>query len=304
MFPLTFIPGVGDIVGTVGDWLCIIPAALAVDYTGAFHGGRESHTWQPALALVLKKAFETVLDTPIVVVTLGVLVSGVVTGTALAIYADLPLTLVSAGVVGVTLGGYLILKGARDGIGDLIFEVVYGGLTEDVDGAELASVQQDALLKPGVSGIPAGFGMVATVAGSKPTFDWKYAVPVLGPLWRAEAHAKGIREHVRRYAHEVLLVDKKDLSTMDSVSEALATTQGYAFSAAHLTLGTAVVLFGSGLVLSVTDDPQRNDNDFAAETLGVFGLTMAVVGGAAVVVGIAADRLQPVLVPVAWAAAE
>ena len=78
VFPLTFVPGVGDIVGTISDWLCIVPAALAVDYVGTWHGGRESHFWQPVLALVLKKVWETVLDTPIMVVTIGIILGGTV----------------------------------------------------------------------------------------------------------------------------------------------------------------------------------------------------------------------------------
>jgi hypothetical protein len=304
VFPLTFIPGVGDVVGTVGDWLCIVPAAIAVDYTGAFHGGHESHIWQPALALVLKKAWETVLDTPIAVVVIGVAVGGVVGGTALSIYSGIPVALVSAGVIGVTLATYLGLKGARDGIGDFIFEVVYDGLTPEVEGTQLAEVQKGSLLQPGVSGVPAGFGLIATVAGSKPTFDWKYAVPVAGPIWRSEAHVQGIQQRVRRYSHEVLLVDKQDLSTMDTVSDVLGTAQGYSLATSHVALASAIGFFGAGVVVSFSDDPQRNENQATAEVLGVIGLSFAVVGGAAVVVGVAADRMQPVLVPAAFALAE
>ncbi|MDP2344460.1 MAG: hypothetical protein Q8O67_26120 [Deltaproteobacteria bacterium] len=304
VFPLTLIPGVGDVVGTVGDWLCIIPAAIAVDYTGAFHGGHESHIWQPTLALVLKKVWETLLDTPIAVVVIGVLIGGVVGGTALSIYSGLPGTLVSAGVVGLTLATYLGLKGARDGVGDFIFEFVYEAFTPEVEGEKLVEVQKSSFLQPGVSGVPAGFGLIATVAGSKPTFDWAYAVPVAGPIWRSEAHARGIQRRVRRYAHEVLLVDKKDLSRMDATADVLATTQGYSFAAAHLAIGAAVGFFGAGVIVSLSDNPQSNPNTRTGDVLGIIGLSFAVVGGAAVVVGVAADKLQPVLVPSAFALAE
>ena len=305
VLPLNFIPGVGEIVGTVGEWICIVPAALAIDYAGAFHGGRESHFWQPALALVLKKLFETALDTPIVVVTIGVIVGGSVGAATLTYFGGVPVPLVSAGVVSLTLVAYLGLKGVRDGIGDLIFEGVYILFTPELDeGAATEARQMSLPLQPGVSGVPAAFGMIATVSGSKPTFDWRYAIPIVGPVWRAEAHAKDIQTHVRRYAHEVMLVDKADLKTMDTVATFLGTTQGYAYAAAHVGLGIAVTLLAAGLVVSVTDDPQRNENQPAADLIGNLGLGSAVFGGAAIVVGLTADRLQPVLVPLAWLAAE
>ncbi len=304
VFPLTFIPGIGDIVGAVGDWVCIIPAAIAVDYVGAFHGGHESHLWQPALALVVKKLWETALDTPIVVVTLGVFFATVGGGVALGVFTDLdlPKSVVSAGVVGATLVTYLALKAGRDGIGDLLFQAVYGVLTPEVEGEALLAVQKKSGLKPGVTGVPAGFGLIATVAGSKPRFSWKYAIPVAGPIIRSGDHAVGIKARVRRYGTEVLLEEKKDLSTMDGISDTLATIQGISFAVAHVTLGLGVGLVGGALVVSATDDTGENQN--AAEIVGTIGLVSVAIGGGAVVAGTIADRLQPVLVPSAYALSE
>lgn len=305
VFPLTFIPGVGDIVGSIGDWVCIIPAAIAVDYLGAFHGGRESHFWQPGLALVVKKIWETVLDTPIAVVTIGVLVASTGGAFLLNIFGglDLPYTVISAGVVGATLVTYLALKAGRDAVGDLLFQTVYGLLTPEVEGEALVEVQRKSGLKPGVDGIPGTFGLIATVAGSKPRFRWQYVIPVAGPVIRSGDHAKGIQARVRRYGSEVLLVEKQDLSTMDFVSDTLATVQGVSFGVAHVTLGLGVGLIGGALIASSTDG-SANEHQQTAEIVGGVGLVSVAVGGAAVVAGTVADRLQPVLVPAAFSLAE
>jgi hypothetical protein len=301
VFPLAILPGIGDVVGTIGEWVCLVPAAIAVDYAGAYHGGRDSDFWQPALALVVKKGWETLLDTPIVVVTIAAIVSSVAGGVALNAWAGIPATVVSAGVFGATAAIYLGLKTGRDGVGDFLFDVFYDGLTPDAEGDRLEQARRASWLKPGMTGLPAAFGMVATVSGSKPRFDWAYAVPVAGPLWRADAHARDIQEQTRRFGREVLLVDKKDLAGVDRVSGALAGVQGYSNAVAHVAIGSGLALFGAGLAVSMSD--RSNEQHATAELLGGIGLGAVGVGGLAIVSGIAADRLQPVLVPAAWAMA-
>jgi hypothetical protein len=302
VFPLAIVPGIGDVVGTIGEWLCLIPAAIAVDYTGAYHGGRDSDFWQPALALVVKKSWETLLDTPIMVVTIAALVAGTAGGIAAGALGGVPVTVVSAGVLGATAAIYLGLKGGRDGIGDFLFDVVYSGLTPEVDEQGAKQAQQEALLHPGLEGAPAAFGLVATVAGSKPRFDWSYAVPVVGPVWRAAAHARGIQQNTRRFAREVLLVEKRDLRTMDGFSHTLAHVQGYAYATAHVAIGAGLALFGTGLAVSWND--KQDEQQATAEVLGGVGLASVGVGGLAIVAGLAADRLQPLVVPAAWALAD
>jgi hypothetical protein len=301
VFPLAIVPGVGDVVGTIGEWLCLIPAAVAVDYAGAYHGGRDSDFWQPALALVVKKGWETLLDTPIMVVTITAIIASVAGGIALNATAGVPATVVSAGVFGATAAIYLGLKTGRDGVGDLLFDVFYVGLTPQADGDRIEQARRTAWPQPGVTGLPAAFGMVATVSGSKPRFDWAYATPVLGPLWRAETHARDIQQQTRRFGREVLLVDKKNLDGVDRVSSVLAGVQGYSNAVAHVAIGTGLVLFGTGLVVSLNDE--NGDQQTTAELMGGIGLGSVGLGGLAIVTGIAADRLQPVLVPAAWALA-
>ncbi len=49
--PLGFLPGVGEVIDFAAGWLCIIPAAMAVDYVAVHHGGRDSFLWQSGVAL-------------------------------------------------------------------------------------------------------------------------------------------------------------------------------------------------------------------------------------------------------------
>jgi hypothetical protein len=300
--PLTIVPGIGDIVGTVSDWFCIIPAAMAVDYACAWHGRRESHFWQPALALVLKKGFETLVDTPIMVVTIGAVVAVVVGGVAATVFGGLPATVVTAGAVGLTLVVHLGLKGVRDTIGNFIFDKTFAVLVEESGDEATADERENGWLQPGVGGIPGAFGLMATVAGSRPPFDWSHAVPVVGPVWRSEAHANEIKRRTRRYAREVLRVEKRDLSGMEGTAETLTAVQGWSMAVGHVVLGVGVGLVGAGLGVALTD--RQDEAQGTADLLGTAGLVTVAAGGAAVVVSVAADRLQPLLVPIAWGQAE
>ena len=298
--PLTIIPGVGDIVGTIGDWVCIVPAVIAIDHVSAFHGSRETHYWEPALALVLKKGWETLVDTPIIVVTVAAGIGSAASGIALFAYADTPGTVVAAGVVAVTLGVYLGLRAGRDGIGDLIFDKVYNGLVPEVGDIATADARTDSWIQPGVSGFPANFGLIATVAGSKPQFHWSHLIPVAGPVLRADAHAEGVKRRTRRYGREVMAVDKMNLAAMDDTINILTGIQGWSNAAAHAAIITGVGFFAAGAVSSF-----NNPNDkTTAEILGGIGLGASAVAGVAITVGTAADKLQPIVVPLVWAAAD
>lgn len=299
--PLTIIPGVGEVVGTISDWMCIVPAAMAVDYTSTWHGPRESHFWQPALALVLKKGFETLVDTPIIVVTIGAVVAIAVGSLAGVVIGGLPVSVVTAGGIGTTLVLYLGLRGVREAIGNLLFQKTFTFLVDESTEEATADERQHALLKPGLGGIPGAYGLMATVAGSRPAFDWSHAVPVMGPMWRAGAHAAELKAKTRRFAHEVMEVDKADLGAMDATIDALTTTQAIAMASSHVALGVGVGLFGAGTIMALTD---ANDSlQTTAEIVGTVGLATVAAGGAAVVVSFAADRAQPLLVPLAWSMA-
>lgn len=300
--PLTIVPGVGDVVGTISDWFCIIPAAMAVDYASAQHGKRESHFWQPALALVLKKGFETLVDTPIMIVTIGAIVAVAVGGVAATVFGGLPYAIVGAGGIGITLVLYLGLKGVRDTIGNFIFEKTFSVLVEEVGDEATADERREGWLQPGMDGVPGGYGLMATVAGSRPRFNWAHAVPVVGPIWRSGPHADEIKTRTRRYAREVLHVERQDLSGLDATAETLTAVQGWSMAVGHVALGTGVGLVGAGLGVALTDE--ADEAQVTAGFLGAAGLLTVIGGAAAVVVSVGADRLQPLLVPLAWGQGE
>jgi hypothetical protein len=250
---------------------------------------------------VVKKGWETLLDTPIMVVTITTVVASVAGGFALSTYGGLPASVVSAGVFGATAAVYLGLKAGRDGIGDLLFNVLYEGLTPPAEGERLDAARQSSWLQPGMTGAPAAFGLVATVAASRPRFDWAHTVPVVGPLWRADDHARDIQQQTRRFAREVLHEEKTALGGVDAVSGVLAGVQGWSNAVAHVSLAGGLTLFASGVVVALTD--RGDTRQTTAEALGIAGLAAVGVGGLGIVTGIAADRLQPVLVPAAWALA-
>lgn len=302
VLPLTIVPGVGDIIGTIADWFCIIPAAIAVDYTGAYHGNRSTQFWQPAVALILKKTWETLVDTPIFVGTVAVLAAAVAGGIAVRVYADIPATVLVGGAVAVTVGVYTGLKSARDSVGDLIFLGAYNLLVREGDEASSAGARDRSVVKPGMTGVPATWGLVATVAGSRAPFAWSSFVPVLGPVWKAEARAEDIELRTHRYIAEVLQVQKRDLSGMDATAHAFSAVQGWSMAAAHVGIGLGLGFAAAGVLVATNDVDNRHAQ--LAEQLGAAGLVAAAIaaGGAAVSYG--AERLQPVVVPIAFAFAE
>ena len=302
VLPLIIVPGVGDIVGTVADWVCVVPAAMAVDYTGAFHGNRSSHFWEPTLALVLKKVWETLIDTPVFVATVAVVVAIAAGGIAVTLFAGLPITVVTAAGIGVTLAVYTGLKAARDTVGDLIFLNVYNLLVPPGDEASSAAARADSSLQPPLTGAPATFGLVATVGGSRAPFAWRDLLPVVGPIWKADARGNDIKLRTHRYANEVLGVDKKDWSGVDRTADVLSTTQGWAMAAGQVGIGVSFGFVGAGLAIALNDPD--NEHARTAEIIGGIGLAAAAAGGVAVAVSYGAEKLQSIAVPIAFGLAE
>ena len=299
VLPLTIVPGVGDIIGTVADWFCIIPASVAVDHTGAFHGNRSSNFWQPALALVLRKIWETAVDTPIFVGTIAVLVA-LAAGTAVVtVYEGIPVTVLTAGGIAVTLAVYTGLKAAREGVGDFIFLTTYNLLVPEGDEASSAQARANSVIQPGVTGIPATYGLVATVAGSRAPFAWGDLLPVVGPIWKSSARSEDMKLRTHRYINEVLQVNKGDLSKMDATADVLNAVQGWSMAAGQVGIGFGLGFVGVGILFAL-DDPRAP----AAEALGIAGLIASGVGALGVAVSYGAEKLQPVAVPIAYAMSE
>jgi hypothetical protein len=302
LFALHLVLGVGDVVDTLGQWVCLVPAAVSLDYLAAFHSERASAPWQPGAALVAKKLTEAALDTPILVVTIAAVVVGVSGGAALAVIGNVPVTLIAAGALGgmlVTLTG---LKRLRNALGDVAFDAVDGALLSRASQEQVQNAQRTSYVQPGIKDFSATFGLITTVASSAPSFQWAYAVPVAGPVWRSHAYAKNIQERDRRFAREVLLVEKEDLRAVDAKSNALAAVEGVSPAAAQVALTTVLAMVGTGLVMSLSSP--RPEQGHPAENLGNIGLDAAGVGALSLVAATTAQRLQAVLVPAAWSNAE
>lgn len=299
VLPLTIVPGVGDLVGTVADWLCIVPTALAVDHVGTFHGRRVSHFWEPALALVVRNLWTTAVDTPIVVVTVAVIVGAVTGSIALTALGGVPVTVVVAGSIAVTTATYTALKSARDGVGDLLFVGAYNLLVHETDEETAAAAMPSQAIQPGVGGVVGGFGLMATVAGSKAPFSWRHVLPVVGPIWRASERSADIKQRTRRYGVEVLGVDKHDLSAMDNTADALTAIQGWSMAAAHVSLGVSALMVGGALIASSSPGTEH-----LAEPFGAIGLVTATTAAGSLVLSTLAEKVQPIAVPVAFSLAE
>jgi hypothetical protein len=299
VLPLTIVPGVGDLVGTVADWVCIVPTALAVDHVGAFHGRHVSHFWEPALALVVRNMWTTAVDTPIVVVTIAVIVGAATGSIALTALGGVPVTVVVAGSIAVTAATYTALKSARDGVGDLLFVGVYNLFVRETDDDTAAAARPLQVIQPGVGGVVGGFGLMATVAGSKAPFSWAHVVPVVGPIWRAGERSADIKRRTRRYGSEVLGVDKHDLSAMDNTTDALTAIQGWSMAAAHVGLGVSAAMVGGALIASGSAESAH-----LAEPLGAIGLVAAGTSAGSLVVSALAEKIQPIAVPIVFSLAE
>jgi hypothetical protein len=297
--PLTIVPGVGDLVGTVADWLCIVPTAMAVDHVGTFHGRHVSHFWEPALALVVRNLWTTAVDTPIVVVTIAVIVGATSGSIVLSAIGGVPVTVVVAGSIAVTAATYTALKAARDGVGDLLFVGVYNLLVRETDADTAAAAMPSQGIQPGVGGVTGGFGLMATVAGSKAPFSWSHVLPVVGPIWRASERSTDMKLRTRRYGAEVLGVNKRDLSAMDNTADALNAIQGWSTAAAHVGLGLSGAMVAGALIASRSPDTAH-----LADPFGAIGLVAASTAAGAFVVSALAEKVQPIAVPVVFSLAE
>jgi hypothetical protein len=251
------------------------------------------------VALVVRNLWTTAVDTPIVVVTVAVIIGAATGSIALSALGGVPVTVVVAGSIAVTAAAYSGLKAARDGVGDLLFVGVYNLLVHETDMTTAEAAMREQLVQPGVDGVAGGFGLMATVAGSKAPFSWSHLVPVVGPIWRATERSADIKMRTRRYGREVLGVDKRDLSAMDRTTETLSTLQGWSTAAAHVGLGLSAAMVGGALIAS-----RAPEYAGVAEPLGGIGLVAAGTAAGALLVSAAAEKLQPIAVPIVFSLAE
>jgi hypothetical protein len=305
--PLSLIPGVGDAVGTVTEWLCIIPAAIAVDTVALQYGGRDATVWQATVALLSQKLFEDLIDTPLTI-AVGVGVVGAVAvlagSAAYQIYVDksfpifLP-TLAALGVGTLLITPVALLK--KKG-GEALADWIFFGLTNQLYGEELEEKKKGAYFQPGDEHLKPGgwarvYVLMATAGGTKGDTGLLQLIPVAGPFFKAADDAAATKERMRRVGRDVLRDPPgRDLSSMDTAVDVLAMAKGIT---AGVGQGLAVVGLGigaTGLILPASGATDQATGDI----VGFVGLGTVVAGVGVYALSTTADTLRTLAVPCAY----
>lgn len=302
--PLSLVPGIGDAVGTVTEWLCIVPAAIAVDTVALQFGGRDATLWQATVALLSRKLFEDLIDTPLTILVAAAAVAavGALVGSVLISLYVVPgfpiflptLIAVGAGSVLVAPVAWLKEKG-----GELLFEAVFFGLTSQIYGEELEKKRSEALFRPGDPQLQKGgwaraYVLAAAAAGSKGKAGLWSVLPVAGPIVKAGEEIVATKERMRRVGRDVLMDPPgRDLTSMDTAVDVIAGTKGVVGA-----VGQGLALVGLGVGITGAVMPQGNaDEKATAETVGFVGLGIAVAGLGVYALSTTADTVKTLTVP-------
>lgn len=295
--PLSLIPGIGDAVGTVTEWVCLIPAAIAVDTVALQFGGRDATLWQATVALLAKKLFMDLLDTPFYIAVAVAVLAAVGVGTY-AFFAGLPIFLPAVIAAG---GGALLvapIAWLRDKGGDFVFRGLFFLLTNQIYGAELAKKQSEAWFKPGDIGWARGYVLMTVAAGTKGETGIAGVVPIAGPLWKASDEAVALKERMRRVGRDVLRdpPGSKDLSTMDTTIDVVTTIKGITGAAGQ---GVAVIGLGVGIAGAALPAMGQVDQQ-TGDTIGFTGLAIALSGLGIYALSSTMDTVKTFAVPCAY----
>lgn len=294
--PLSLIPGIGDAVGTVTEWVCLIPAAIAVDTVALQFGQRDATLWQATVALLAKKLFMDLLDTPLYV-AIGIAVLAAVGVGTYAVFAGLPVFLpavIAAGAGSLLVAPVVLL---RDKGGDLIFKGLFALLTNQIYGDELAKKQRGAWFKPGDMGWARGYVLMAAAAGTKGHAGLGSLVPIAGPLWKAADENAALKERMRRVGRDVLRDPPgRDLSGMDATVDVITTIKGITGATGQ---GVAIVGLGVGIAGAVLPSTGQVDQP-TGDVIGFTGLGIALTGLGLYALSSTMDTVKTFAVPCAY----
>ena len=300
--PLGLIPGVGDVIDLVAGWLCILPAALAVDYVAVHHGGKDSRLWQSMLAVGAAKVVGGVVELPVLVLGVGsVVVYGLAASAAIA--ATGTPVFIPAAVGGGILLGYVafeLWRTAHDRVPGLVFSTVFSLAAKDFDDAEhAAQARERALVKPP---LPQPFGFLSMCAGASVLdvdTEPVHFVPVAGPFAKADARSALAKERMRRIGRDVIGDPPKDLATMDAIEDALGGTKAWLQASGQVLLfgGVGVAglsAVGAAYVLARGEQPPPVD------VIAIVGVAGMGVGVGLIVLSKVTDVVRPALLPTAY----
>jgi hypothetical protein len=301
--PLVLLPGVGDVIGTVVEWACLIPGVLAVQYTEVHHGQRDILFWQPAVALLAAKLFRDLVQYPAIALA-------VAAGVGYALIAIPALTLTGAwyfipvGVAGlVTAGGlgYLAFYKLREKGADWVFETSYALLAHGtMSPQQQAAAREGSWVKPPLIGWPRAWALLAAAAGTEVPFTLLQWIPVAGPWFKASNWAAASKAVMRQTGREVLSDRPRDLASMDSAIDAFATTDAVLGSAGQaMLLGGGVLFFAGTIFAGLQYQTSEDVGQYAtiAATTGTTGVVVAATGLGLVLLRLVPRAVRPFVIP-------
>lgn len=297
--PLSLVPGVGSAVGTVSEWLCLVPAALAVDYVAVHHGGRDAFLWQAAASMLLGKLAGDALSTPFyVVVGIAILLGVGVPIAAAFIAPELVLLTAVAGVGGAAL---LIapLAWVKDKIGEWIFTTLFFALTNQVYGDQRKQARDSTWLRPGLGGSwwARPFVLMGTAAGTRAERDLEDLIPIYGRWTKATRQGDLLKERMRRVGTDVLLDPPgRDLAAMDTTIDVLSYGKAAVGSVGQATAIAGLGIGLTGVILPMTGATDQQTGDW----IGVAGFGVALAGLGIYALGSTADTVRTFAVPCAY----
>ena len=298
--PLSLIPGVGDAVGTVSEWLCLVRAALAVDYVAVHHGGRDAFLWQAAVSMLAGKLVGDALDTPFYIVVGAAILAGIGVPVLAAVIAPgtsllLP-TLLAVGGAALLVAP---LAWVKDKIGEWIFTSSFFFLTNQVHGDELQRARDGTWLRPGLGGSwwARPFVLMGTAAGTRAERDLEDLIPIWGRWTKATRQGVLLKERMRRVGTDVLLDPPgRDLGAMDATIDVLSYGKA---AVGSLGQATAIVGLGvgvTGVVLPATGATDQQTGDL----IGFTGFGLALAGLGIYAIGTTLDTVRTFAVPCAY----
>jgi len=318
-FPLTFLPGIGSVLSSVFEWACLIPGAMAVDYTAIHHGKNESFIWQATTALIVAKLWREAMKYAGIAGAIGLAGVGVglMVPTALQAVpglAALPaipgyyLPVALAGVV--TFGGFsfIVWKKIRNVGTDWLFTGTYHLLAGDLTTEEKRQdAMKNALIKWPPTGWNRAWALMATSAGTEPERKLHFYIPVIGAWNKAMARADAVKASMRRVSNDVLAEGGKiragALDEMDGMITTMAVIEGGLAASAQACLIAGGALFIGGTLAAAVQ--YQSDEDFGtyavvAGVTGGVGIAVASTGVGLLLVREIPKALRPLAVPAVY----
>jgi len=306
IMPLTWIPGIGDVVGTVVEWACLVPALLAIDYVEAHHGQRDSFLWQPAVALVAQKLFRDLLETPTIVGIAALAIIYATAGTAFFAVNPVLLPFLPVGVAGlISLSGiaYVFMYKVKEHAGDWVFDTVYGLLTSEVPPDRSKQLAERNWIKPPLNPFFRAWVLLATAGGAGAHHQWYFWIPVVGPVLKSNDQRAAFKEQIRRTGRDMLGENKQDYAGPDLAIDILVGARGWMGAVGQALLFGGAGLFFAGTTLAAIDYINNQNLQryaIAISTIGVTGIAAAGSGALLILAREIPEKLWMFVVPLTY----